>query len=197
MKASGSPTAPGAFGRALRAAAAPGHEAAKVGAALARGIVFGWPNTPLGFALRRRYARLRGGVIGDGVKIHRGCDVTWHLATIGRGSSLADNLIAALGPGTLRLSIGNESFLGPEIYLRNMNHGFERTDVPIMEQPHQGTAIVIGDGVWIGARCILLAGTKIGDHCVIAAGSVVSSEIPAYSVAAGNPARVVRRRAAP
>lgn len=184
------------FRAAVALVASPFVEIVKIGAAIVRAVVLHWPNTPFGFALRRAYATMRKGTVGKNTRIHRGCDVTWHLTTIGERSSLAENIVVALGPGSLGLVIGDDTFLGPDIYVRNMNHGFERTDIPIMNQPHQGTDILIGNGVWMGARCILLAGTKIGDHCVIAAGSVVSSEIPAYSVVAGNPARVVKRRIA-
>jgi len=52
--------------------------------------------------------------------------------------------------------------------------------------------VTIGANVWIGARSVVLPGTTIGDHSVIAAGSIVRGEIPARSVAAGAPARVLR-----
>lgn len=52
--------------------------------------------------------------------------------------------------------------------------------------------IEIGENVFIGCNCLILKGTKIGDNTVIGAGSVVSGEIPANCVAAGNPARVIR-----
>lgn len=53
-------------------------------------------------------------------------------------------------------------------------------------------SIHIGDNVWIGLRAIILPGVTIGDHCVIGAGSVVTKSIPARSLAAGNPCRVIR-----
>ncbi len=52
--------------------------------------------------------------------------------------------------------------------------------------------IIIEDGVWIGTRCIILKGVTIGENSVIGAGSVVTKSIPANSIAAGNPARVIR-----
>jgi len=52
--------------------------------------------------------------------------------------------------------------------------------------------IRIGDRVWIGMRVIVLPGVSLGDGCVIGAGSVVTRDVPAWSLAAGNPARVVR-----
>ena len=50
---------------------------------------------------------------------------------------------------------------------------------------------IIGDNVFVGANAVILPGTKIGDGCIIGAGSVVSKEIPPYSVVAGNPGKVV------
>ncbi len=58
----------------------------------------------------------------------------------------------------------------------------------------RGNKTVIGNDVWFGAASIMLAGVKIGDGAVIAAGAVVTKDVPAYAVVAGNPARIVRRR---
>ena len=57
--------------------------------------------------------------------------------------------------------------------------------------------ISIGSDVWIGARAMVLSGTTIGHGCVIGAGSVVAGDLPPYSIAAGNPCRVVRSRFSP
>lgn len=56
----------------------------------------------------------------------------------------------------------------------------------------ESAPIVIGDDVWLGARVIVLRGANIGNGCVIGANSVVKGTIPAYSLAAGSPARVIR-----
>ena len=53
--------------------------------------------------------------------------------------------------------------------------------------------IVIEDETWVGANVVILAGVTVGKHCIIAAGSVVTKDVPAYSVAVGNPARVVKK----
>ena len=52
--------------------------------------------------------------------------------------------------------------------------------------------VFIGDNVWIGSRAIILKGVEIGDNAVVAAMSVVTRSVPSNSLAAGNPARVVR-----
>jgi maltose O-acetyltransferase len=55
-----------------------------------------------------------------------------------------------------------------------------------------GEPITIGNNVWFGGHCVVLSGVTIGDNAVIGAGSVVTKDIPAGAVAAGNPARVLR-----
>ena len=57
--------------------------------------------------------------------------------------------------------------------------------------------ITVGHDVWLGARCIILGGVTIGNGAVVGAGSIVTSDIPPYAVAVGNPARVIRYRFAP
>nr|WP_276612123.1 DapH/DapD/GlmU-related protein [Kineococcus vitellinus] len=54
--------------------------------------------------------------------------------------------------------------------------------------------IVIEDDVWIGAGCIVLPGRRIGTGSIVGAGSVVVSDVPPWTVVAGNPARIVKKR---
>ncbi len=69
---------------------------------------------------------------------------------------------------------------------------FYRTPHAINTETMSYRPIAIGQGCWIGARAIILPGVTIGDGCTIGAGSVVTKSIPDFSIAAGNPARVVR-----
>ena len=61
---------------------------------------------------------------------------------------------------------------------------------------HPGTKgdVMIGNDVWIGAEALILSGVNIGDGAAIAARSVVTRDIPAYAIAGGNPARMIRKR---
>jgi acetyltransferase-like isoleucine patch superfamily enzyme len=72
------------------------------------------------------------------------------------------------------------------------HHEFNDVNVPIMKQPSHLDRITIGPDVWVGANVTVMA--NVGHGCVIGAGSVVTKDIPPYSVAAGNPARVIRTR---
>lgn len=71
-------------------------------------------------------------------------------------------------------------------------HGIERLDIPIREQPGRWDRITIGRDSWIGEHSVVMA--DVGKQCVIGAGSVVTRAIPDYAVAAGVPARVIRYR---
>ncbi|MEC1375469.1 DapH/DapD/GlmU-related protein [Heyndrickxia oleronia] len=52
--------------------------------------------------------------------------------------------------------------------------------------------IRIGNDVWIGGSCVILAGVTIGDNSIVAAGSVVTKDVPANTIVAGNPAKILR-----
>jgi len=61
----------------------------------------------------------------------------------------------------------------------------------------QQAPVQIGAGVWIGQGCVVLKGVRIGDGAIIGASTVVTKDIPAYSIAVGNPAKIVRMRFSP
>jgi acetyltransferase-like isoleucine patch superfamily enzyme len=99
--------------------------------------------------------------------------------------------IHALGGG---VKIGNGVRTGPHTAIVTQNHNFERLDIPIWKQGTRGKPIEIEDDVWIGAHCTILGGVKIGAHSVIGAHSLVTRDIPRYSVAYGIPCKVRRSR---
>ena len=63
----------------------------------------------------------------------------------------------------------------------------------LSELPHKGD-IVIGNDVWLGRECVIMPGVKIGDGAIIGAYSVVAKDVPAYTVAVGNPVQLKRKR---
>jgi len=93
-----------------------------------------------------------------------------------------------------RIEIGRNCMLAAFCYVLDVDHEFDDTDVPIPQQGLRIKPVIIGDDVWVGAHTIILRGVQIGNGAVIGANSVVTRDVPAYAIAAGNPAKVVRYR---
>jgi virginiamycin A acetyltransferase len=110
------------------------------------------------------------------------------------GRSVYVGVYCCLGDVTLE----DDVLIGSHVSVANggAQHGIERLDIPIREQPGIWPRITIGRDSWIGDRAVILA--DVGKHCVIGAGAVVTKPIPDYAIALGAPAKVVRyRNAAP
>jgi acetyltransferase-like isoleucine patch superfamily enzyme len=92
------------------------------------------------------------------------------------------------------ISIGNNVMISPRVSIYAENHVFDNTDTPIKSQGVKKENVVIEDDCWIASNSILLAGVTIGKGSIVAAGSVVTQDVPPYSVVAGVPARVIKNR---
>ena len=103
---------------------------------------------------------------------------------IGKGSGIV---------GHLEIVIGDDVWTGHHVYITDQNHGYERLDVPISRQHMPERPVHIGDGSWLGHGTVVLPGARIGRHVVVGANSVVTGELPDNCVAAGAPARVLKR----
>ena len=90
------------------------------------------------------------------------------------------------------VDIGNGVMLAQNIVVSGLNHSYEAINISPSKQPVNKKKITIEDDVWIGANSIITAGVRIGKHAVIGAGSVVVKDIPPYSIAVGNPAKVIK-----
>lgn len=91
------------------------------------------------------------------------------------------------------VNIGNHVNLAQGVVVSGLNHNFQDTNKRIDEQGVSTLPITIHDDVWIGANAVITAGVTIGRHSVVAAGSVVTKDVPEYTVVAGSPARVIKR----
>ena len=94
-----------------------------------------------------------------------------------------------IGPAQL----GNNIILAQNIVISGLNHHYEDITIPIHLQEVYTKPIVVEDDCWIGSNAVITAGVTIGKHSVVAAGAVVTKDVPPYSVAAGNPARIIKR----
>ena len=88
-----------------------------------------------------------------------------------------------------RVTIGNNAIISDGAYLCTAEHDITDRGFQLQTKP-----ITIGDCAWIAARAIVLPGVTIGEGAVVAAGAVVTRDVPAWTVVAGSPAKVVKKR---
>jgi serine acetyltransferase len=103
---------------------------------------------------------------------------------IGRGSHIV---------GHFNVTIGDDVYTGPYVYITDQNHGYEDPDEVVHSQWPNDVPVRIGAGSWLGAGVVILPGTELGRNVVVAAGAVVRGVFPDHCVIAGVPARIVKR----
>lgn len=130
--------------------------------------------------------------MGKNVTLYPGSYLWGNEIQIGDNVDIGINTIIHSTNG---IYIGDDTVIAGQCYIIDSNHGTSK-DRLIRLQPSIGSidGIHIGKDVWIGAQCTILKGAMINDHAVIGANSVVNSEIPAYAIAVGSPAKVVKYR---
>jgi len=106
---------------------------------------------------------------------------------------IGDNTLIGMGNTIIGpITIGNNVIFAQNIVASALNHEYRDPNSPISQQPILTEPIIIEDDCWIAANAVITAGVKIGKHSVIAAGAVVTKDIPPYSVAVGNPAKILK-----
>lgn len=94
------------------------------------------------------------------------------------------------------IEIGDNVLVGSNVLITDHNHGKGTDDIntpPNQRILHSPGEVIIGKNVWIGEKASILPNVHIGNNCIIGANSVVTCDIPSFSVACGSPARVVKR----
>ncbi|PCK33628.1 acyltransferase [Pseudoalteromonas piscicida] len=137
--------------------------------------------------------------LGSNITIPDNCffRCTGVISDIGEGLIVGDNtgfghnnFINAQGG----VVIGCDVIIGPYVNILAENHNFGDSTIPIRKQGVTRKGIIIESDVWIGAGVSILDGVKIGKGTVIGAGSIVTKSIPEYSIALGNPCKVIKSR---
>lgn len=83
--------------------------------------------------------------------------------------------------------------IGPSVVIADYDHAYHTVNIPIKQQPLSNLQpVIIEEGAWIGSNSTICSGVTIGKNAVIGANSVVTKDIPAYSVAVGLPAKVIK-----
>lgn len=133
----------------------------------------------------------------------------WNRFDVGHGATIEDFTTINNGAGDVilgdevRIGIGSVVIgpvviksgcgLGQHVFISGFNHTYKDGSRNSKDQGLDKKMVVIDEDTHIGANCVVVAGVHIGKRCQIGAGSVVTKNIPDYSVAVGNPARVVKR----
>ncbi|MBM6879749.1 acyltransferase [[Clostridium] spiroforme] len=90
--------------------------------------------------------------------------------------------------------IEDNVLIASHVIITSENHSIDpENSLYYMDQPLQCRPVKIKEGSWIGEKAIILPGVEIGKKCIIGAGSVVTKSIPDYSIAVGNPAKVIKK----
>ena len=96
-----------------------------------------------------------------------------------------------------RIVIGNNVLTGPKVLITDNAHGefkAEQLDIAPLQRPlFSKGSVIIDDNVWIGEKASIMPGVHIGKGAIIAANSVVTHDVPAYSLAAGVPAKIIKQ----
>jgi putative colanic acid biosynthesis acetyltransferase WcaF len=123
----------------------------------------------------------RPALVMDGVIVWHPWSLTLHrYCTLGRGVEVYNYA---------RVTIGEQATVSQGTYLCSASHDFEDPTMPLIYHP-----ITIGAQAWVAANCFVGPGVSIGEGAVVGACSVVTNDVPAWTVVAGNPARVIKPR---
>lgn len=139
--------------------------------------------------------------------VNEGCNISEAICV---GNIILGRFVSILGPGTViksvmeKIQIGSFSSIGQNVSILDFNHLYKRITSSfihhlifkenfIADISTKGP-VIIGEDVWIGSNSVILSGVKIGRGAVIGAGSIVTKDIPQYSIAVGNPAAVISKR---
>ena len=132
-------------------------------------------------------------ILGKGVFINKDCWLETAtenaVVKIGDGSSLGRAVVIAAAN---RVTIGDKVLISHNVFIADTQHEYRDVRTPVIDQgiTTDEKTITIGDGAWIGANTLIFA--NVGKQSVIGANSIVLKDVPDYSVAVGNPARVIK-----
>ena len=118
---------------------------------------------------------------------------------IGDNTTIGNNCyigfcFSALASVEANIEIGDNVLFASNVLVTNENHGINpESTTPYMDQKLSAQDVKIGNGCWIGEKVSILSGVTIGEKCIIGAGSIVTKSIPSYSIAVGNPARIIKQ----
>ena len=119
-----------------------------------------------------------------------------HVLIVGKHVQINDSVhIAAIES----VVIGDHVLIASRVFISDHNHGYYQSqddlsgpEIPPVDRPLSSRPVRIGNRVWLGEQVCILPGVTVGDGAIVGANSVVTRDIPENTIAAGNPARVIR-----
>jgi len=137
--------------------------------------------------------------IGNNVSILKNTiiECTGVIRSLGEGIEIGNNVgiaqncfIQVRG----KVKINDNVIMGPNVSIFSENHNYNNPELPVSVQGETRKGVTIEDGVWIGTRAVILDGVTVGKNSIIAAGSVVTHDVPPYSIVGGVPAKKIKDR---
>jgi maltose O-acetyltransferase len=147
----------------------------------------GLGNFPAGW-LRKIYLRNWLGTFGEGTSVQMNCRFL-NGRKVHFGNRNVVNFGCLFDGRKFSIRTGDDVSIGPEAAILNLGHDPQSPDFA-----DRGGDVIIGNRVWIGYRAVILPGVKINDGAVVGAGAVVTKDVEAFTVMAGNPARKIGER---
>jgi acetyltransferase-like isoleucine patch superfamily enzyme len=132
-------------------------------------------------------------VLGNNLLIARNTILSCNDSSIRTGNLLSIGASCIISSRS-HISIGSNVQIGAGSQLMAGTHSADDPEMPSLLQPRVSKGITVEDNVWIGNGTIILDGVTVGRNSIVGAGSVVSKDVPAYTVVLGNPARVIQKR---
>ena len=141
---------------------------------------------PISQAIRRSAGKLLFDHAGKGMNIGRKCRLSNHVS-LGDHSSIGDNSYVS---GTL--NIGDMVLIAPQCVFLGLDHVFDKNTLE-----HKGSEskpITVKSHAWIGYGAKILPGVTVGEYSIVGAGAVVTKDVEPYTIVAGVPAKLIRKR---
>jgi acetyltransferase-like isoleucine patch superfamily enzyme len=110
---------------------------------------------------------------------------------VGRGTWIGQAAFLHAAGG---ITVGADVGIGPHVCILTSTHGEPGRDLPIMKGALEFAPVLLEDGCDLGVGAVILPGVTVGKGAQVGAGAVVTADVPAYAVVAGNPARLLRSR---